>query len=42
LINNAGIGHIGTAESTTPEDFEKVMAINVKGYYHMIHASFHI
>lgn len=38
LINNAGIGHIGTAENTTSADFDKVYAINVKGYYHMIHA----
>ncbi len=38
LINNAGIGHIGTASNTTPEDFDKVYHINVKGYYHMIHA----
>jgi NAD(P)-dependent dehydrogenase (short-subunit alcohol dehydrogenase family) len=38
LINNAGIGHIGTAENTTGTDFDKVYVINVKGYYHMIHA----
>jgi NAD(P)-dependent dehydrogenase (short-subunit alcohol dehydrogenase family) len=37
LINNAGIGHIGTAENTSPEDFDKIFTINVKGYYHMIH-----
>jgi len=39
LINNAGIGHIGTAESTTPEDFDKIITVNVKGYYHLIHAT---
>lgn len=38
LINNAGIGHIGTAENTTPDFFDRVYTINVKGYYHMIHA----
>jgi 2-keto-3-deoxy-L-fuconate dehydrogenase len=38
LINNAGIGHIGTVENTTVDDFDKVYAINVKGYFHMIHA----
>lgn len=37
LINNAGIGHIGTAQNTSPEDLDKVYTINVKGYYHMIH-----
>ncbi|MEP7267981.1 MAG: SDR family oxidoreductase [Saprospiraceae bacterium] len=38
LINNAGIGHIGTAETTSAEDFDKVYSINVKGYFHMIQA----
>lgn len=38
LINNAGIGHVGTAENTTPEFFDRIYSINVKGYYHMIHA----
>ncbi|MEP7320968.1 MAG: glucose 1-dehydrogenase [Saprospiraceae bacterium] len=38
LINNAGIGHIGTAENTSIEDFDRVFAINVKGYFHMIQA----
>jgi NAD(P)-dependent dehydrogenase (short-subunit alcohol dehydrogenase family) len=37
LINNAGIAHIGTAESTTPEDFDRVLAVNVKGVYHCLH-----
>lgn len=39
LINNAGIGHVGTAENTTPEFFDRIYSINVKGYYHMIHAA---
>jgi len=39
LINNAGIAHIGTAESTQPEDFDRVMAVNVKGAYHCLHAT---
>jgi NAD(P)-dependent dehydrogenase (short-subunit alcohol dehydrogenase family) len=37
LINNAGIPHIGTVLTTTPEDFEKVFAVNVKGVYHCLH-----
>jgi NAD(P)-dependent dehydrogenase (short-subunit alcohol dehydrogenase family) len=38
LINNAGIAHIGTAESTTPADFDRVHSVNVKGVYHCMHA----
>jgi len=29
LINNAGIGHIGTIESTTHEDWDRVLAVNL-------------
>jgi 2-keto-3-deoxy-L-fuconate dehydrogenase len=38
LINNAGISHIGTVESTTPEDFDKVVRVNVKGFYNCMRA----
>jgi 2-keto-3-deoxy-L-fuconate dehydrogenase len=37
LVNNAGIAHIGTAENTSEEDFERIFAINVKGTYNCIH-----
>lgn len=37
LVNNAGIAHIGDAVSTTPEDFQRVMQVNVHGAYHCIH-----
>src|SRR3990170_1418557 len=33
LINNAGIAHVGTIESTSEADFDRVMAVNVKGAY---------
>ena len=33
LVNNAGISHIGTVESTTEEDFDRVFRVNVKGVY---------
>lgn len=33
LVNNAGISHIGTVESTTPEDFDRIVQVNIKGYY---------
>jgi 2-keto-3-deoxy-L-fuconate dehydrogenase len=39
LINNAGISHIGTAESTTEEDFDRVVRVNVKGFYHCMRAA---
>jgi 2-keto-3-deoxy-L-fuconate dehydrogenase len=33
LVNNAGISHIGTVETTTEEDFDRVLRVNVKGFY---------
>ena len=38
LVNNAGISHIGTVESTTEADFEKVFRVNVKGIYNCTQA----
>ena len=38
LVNNAGIAHIGNAENTTEEDFDRVFSVNVKGFYNCIHA----
>ncbi len=38
LVNNAGISHIGTVESTTEADFEKIFRVNVKGVYNCIYA----
>jgi len=37
LINNAGISHIGTAESTPEEDFDRLLTVNVKGTYNCLH-----
>lgn len=39
LINNAGIAHIGNVENTNAVDFEKLLAVNVSGVYHMIQAT---
>lgn len=39
LLNNAGISHIGTAESTTEEDFDRIYRVNVKGVYHCLKAA---
>jgi len=38
LVNNAGISHIGTAESTTEADFDRLVGVNVKGVYNTLHA----
>lgn len=39
LVNNAGIAHIGTAENTSEGDFERLMNVNVKGIYNVLHAA---
>jgi 2-keto-3-deoxy-L-fuconate dehydrogenase len=33
LVNNAGIAHIGTVESTTEADLDRIYRVNVKGVY---------
>ncbi|HEV2132950.1 MAG TPA: glucose 1-dehydrogenase [Terracidiphilus sp.] len=33
LINNAGIGHVGSIEDTEPEDFDRLMNVNVRAVY---------
>ena len=37
LVNNAGISHVGNVLNTTPEDLDRVYAVNVKGVYHGLH-----
>jgi len=37
LVNNAGIAHIGSAESTTEADFDRIFSVNVKGVYNCLH-----
>ena len=39
LVNNAGIAHIGTAETTSENDFNRLLNVNVKGVYNCIHAA---
>jgi 2-keto-3-deoxy-L-fuconate dehydrogenase len=39
LVNNAGIAHIGTLESTSPDDFDRLFAVNVRGVYNCMHAA---
>ena len=38
LVNNAGIAHIGTAETTKEADFDRIFSVNVKGVYNCLHA----
>jgi 2-keto-3-deoxy-L-fuconate dehydrogenase len=33
LVNNAGIAHVGTIEQTSPEDLDRLYAVNVRGVY---------
>jgi NAD(P)-dependent dehydrogenase (short-subunit alcohol dehydrogenase family) len=37
LVNCAGIAHVGTATTTTAQDFDRVYQVNVKGTYHCLH-----
>ena len=39
LVNSAGVGHVGTVEQTTEEDFDRLYAVNVKGVYHCMKAA---
>src|SRR4030095_16705805 len=39
LVNNAGIAHIGKADNTKEEDFDRVVSVNVKGVYNCIHGA---
>jgi 2-keto-3-deoxy-L-fuconate dehydrogenase len=36
VVNNAGIAHIGNAENTNSADFERLVAVNIKGVYHVL------
>jgi len=33
LVNNAGVAHVGNLATTGEEDFDRVMAVNVRGVY---------
>ena len=37
LVNSAGISHIGRADTTPEEDFDRVYRVNVKGVYNCLH-----
>lgn len=39
LVNNAGVAHIGKADTTTEADFDRIFRINVKGVYNCLYAT---
>lgn len=39
LVNNAGIAHVGKVDTTPEADFDRIMAVNVKGVYNCLFAS---
>ena len=39
LVNNAGVSHIGTVETTSEADFDRIYRINVKGVYNCLYAT---
>ena len=38
LVNSAGVSHIGTAETTSEADFDRLYKVNVKGVYNCLYA----
>ena len=38
LVNNAGISQVANMEKTSEADFDRVFAVNVKGFYNCMHA----
>ena len=38
LVNSAGVAHVGTVETTTEADLDRVYAVNVKGVYNCLRA----
>jgi 2-keto-3-deoxy-L-fuconate dehydrogenase len=38
LVNNAGISQVANLEQTPEEDFDRIFAVNVKGFYNCMHA----
>lgn len=39
LVNNAGIAHVGKADTTSEEDFDRVISVNIKGVYNCLFAA---
>jgi NAD(P)-dependent dehydrogenase (short-subunit alcohol dehydrogenase family) len=39
VVNNAGIAHVGTVETTTGDDFRRLFDVNVQGVFHVTQAA---
>ena len=39
IVNNAGVAHIGTVETTASADIDRLFSINVKGVFHVTKAA---
>jgi 2-keto-3-deoxy-L-fuconate dehydrogenase len=39
LVNNAGIAHVGKADTTLETDFDRIINVNVKGVYNCLYAA---
>ncbi len=39
LVNNAGVAHVGTVETTTGADMDRIIGVNIKGVYHCLLAA---
>src|SRR4030095_13335948 len=39
LVNNAGIAHVGTIETTSEADLDRLFSVNVKGVFHCARAA---
>ena len=39
LVNSAGVAHVGTVETTSEEDLDRLYAVNVKGVYNCLKAA---
>ncbi|MBL7739555.1 MAG: SDR family oxidoreductase [Chitinophagaceae bacterium] len=37
LVNNAGVAHVGTAETTAESDIDRLYNVNIKGVYNCLH-----
>ncbi|MBC2839311.1 SDR family oxidoreductase [Robiginitalea sp. SC105] len=38
LVNNAAVSHIGTVETTSEADMDRLLNVNIKGVYNVLHA----
>jgi 2-keto-3-deoxy-L-fuconate dehydrogenase len=39
IVNNAGIAHVGTLETTASADLDRLLSVNVKGVFHVAKAA---